>query len=1162
MKKRKWQIVFLAVLAVFVMGVGLTACSDPSAENPPRVVLDRTTAEMDVWDTLQLNASVENTDDPVQWETSDGTIASVENGLVTALAEGSATITASAGGASDSCNITVVNSYTAPVMAVSASNVSIARDESFTVIVTTTWKGEPVADTIEYEWMLADDAADDIVSATPAAHGESVTFTGLAWGETAYVVSAEYRGVELVKYVNIKVVNADLQITFADLTPVAGGYSAQVSLVEHGSDVAAVSLRNVTVTDHGETVADAADKFVYVADDPQIVSVSDETLTGLQPGETTVTGIYNDGEGTVTIHVLVYRPTIDLGKTLEFELVPGTSASQPSDFALNPQYDTADDALVGTITDVRFSDVSADVFDSLSGTVVTLDLTWFLDAGTSSLGSHELIIETDKAMYLFDAGVYTMVINSEAELMAAMAPDGVAFAIANRTQSSYYFDGYYVLGQDIVCQSPFTGLITISYLQNHRPTENGALVDWTNGSYLGFCGIFDGRGYNIDQFEMATVQGSLFGTLARDGVIRNVSFTNAKISERGALLNVGGTGKIENVFIECIALHGGTGTQNNDRTSFVFSANCWGGASVSNVFIVTVSDVAAENCYALGNSSKASFSGVYVIGMDADDLIVGATLPASAGAAYDDYNELIAAGNNFSSWQGDFWTLANGLPYPEHLLEDRTPVAVAELDLPVSVPAGDSVAFDIPVGALVMLDSGSAEAGVALICNGRGNYSLTVPEGVVSNTQITVTVADAYNPQVSHDYVLTVTVKVNEKTVTVQEQFEVDLYHNGSTLMATVPAVGSRYSEISVSSLEGLDFSFDLSDYATEIGDVSGWNVALRQGQTTVNGAVFSDGTLTVPRTALQSLFGEDVDFALVFETEDTNGYITDRITVSFQADIYTLLIQSASDLTAFMRIAYEQSADAAYWDGYFALRNDISFSSAYYGGPQAGSGSANNIVDITGVNDWANPGVNGFKGTFDGKGYNISGLRIEYYSGGSMFGTIANGGIVRNVSFTNMSLMDGSLCFSGGGAGSLIENVYLQLNSLRTRSNTNNFQAAVFHSVNCYGSGTIRNVMIQVDSFVRDDAVTTANMGSVFGKLNGTIDGVYAIGTTAAYNNNTAVDYQSVTSNSSGKKWGAFSDASEFRDYIETNGIDFSSWEGEFWALVDGIPYPVNLAS
>lgn len=74
------------------------------------VTLDKTTLPLLVGASAQLTAVVQPADaeDPtVKWETSDATVATVENGLVKAVRVGEAVVTASAGGRSATCKVTV-----------------------------------------------------------------------------------------------------------------------------------------------------------------------------------------------------------------------------------------------------------------------------------------------------------------------------------------------------------------------------------------------------------------------------------------------------------------------------------------------------------------------------------------------------------------------------------------------------------------------------------------------------------------------------------------------------------------------------------------------------------------------------------------------------------------------------------------------------------------------------------------------------------------------------------------------------------------------------------------------------------------------------------------------------------------------------------------------
>ena len=80
---------------------------------PDSVTLDPTSHTMNVGESVTLNATANGT---VTWSSSDPTVASVNNGTVTALKAGTATITATVGTASATCSITVNESGSTPVV--------------------------------------------------------------------------------------------------------------------------------------------------------------------------------------------------------------------------------------------------------------------------------------------------------------------------------------------------------------------------------------------------------------------------------------------------------------------------------------------------------------------------------------------------------------------------------------------------------------------------------------------------------------------------------------------------------------------------------------------------------------------------------------------------------------------------------------------------------------------------------------------------------------------------------------------------------------------------------------------------------------------------------------------------------------------------------------
>lgn len=113
--KKMWKA--LAVLtAIALFGSAFTACkSDDDGDDDVSVTgvsLDKTSAELEVGDTLKLTATIEPADatnQNVSWSSSNVEVATVENGTVTAKAVGTAVITVKTadGGKEATCTITV-----------------------------------------------------------------------------------------------------------------------------------------------------------------------------------------------------------------------------------------------------------------------------------------------------------------------------------------------------------------------------------------------------------------------------------------------------------------------------------------------------------------------------------------------------------------------------------------------------------------------------------------------------------------------------------------------------------------------------------------------------------------------------------------------------------------------------------------------------------------------------------------------------------------------------------------------------------------------------------------------------------------------------------------------------------------------------------------------
>ncbi|MCR4824188.1 MAG: Ig-like domain-containing protein [Bacteroidales bacterium] len=88
----------------------LASCTQEIETAVTSISLNEQTLDLDVGETATLSVTVSPeyaTDVTVTWSTSDSSVATVEDGLVTSVSEGEATITATAGGKSATCTVTV-----------------------------------------------------------------------------------------------------------------------------------------------------------------------------------------------------------------------------------------------------------------------------------------------------------------------------------------------------------------------------------------------------------------------------------------------------------------------------------------------------------------------------------------------------------------------------------------------------------------------------------------------------------------------------------------------------------------------------------------------------------------------------------------------------------------------------------------------------------------------------------------------------------------------------------------------------------------------------------------------------------------------------------------------------------------------------------------------
>lgn len=114
--------IVLLLLTVLLAVLPLAACTDSSDGSEASIQLSASEILLEVFGTVRLTARKTNTDQAIVWSSDNPQVASVDNGIVTGVSAGTATVTASAGDASASCLVTVEPASDFPVLTLSQTS--------------------------------------------------------------------------------------------------------------------------------------------------------------------------------------------------------------------------------------------------------------------------------------------------------------------------------------------------------------------------------------------------------------------------------------------------------------------------------------------------------------------------------------------------------------------------------------------------------------------------------------------------------------------------------------------------------------------------------------------------------------------------------------------------------------------------------------------------------------------------------------------------------------------------------------------------------------------------------------------------------------------------------------------------------------------------------
>ncbi len=272
--------------------------------------------------------------------------------------------------------------------------------------------------------------------------------------------------------------------------------------------------------------------------------------------------------------------------------------------------------------------------------------------------------------------IYNVTINALVVTMTITSADQYAnwITVAKACdQSATLWGGYFRLGANITA----TSMVMF----------NRGKIDGTEG----FKGVFDGCGYIIDGLNRSSWDSNAFvTTMTETGVLKNIAFTDVKITGEGNFLTSGGKGTIENVFVQYTVISVG---DNNGNSATI--ANQQDGCAMRNVFVdaskAVVSGSGAK-FRILTNNTASGFGGVFGVCPSQNytpSQALGRDINYSAIAFFANFAELKANDTTqtvLAGWNNNgFWTVNDGIPAPAKLVVTELNLGAQDINLDILV---------------------------------------------------------------------------------------------------------------------------------------------------------------------------------------------------------------------------------------------------------------------------------------------------------------------------------------------------------------------------------------------------------------------------------------------------------------------------------------------
>lgn len=516
MKKRNY---FIALFLTIFLAFGLTSCKGCDNDDGGQeitVTLSETILEIEEYEQATLVATVTGTNETVVWESTESSIATVDNGIVTALKVGSTTITASVGEKQASCSVNVVATTYVPTISLSHESTTLRTDDTLNVSAVVRFKNE--IQNVAVTWTSEKETIATV---------ENGVITAIGVGETKIFATAECMG-RTIRAEMIVCVHDDVEI---DVNATSVVLKTDATIDPEYTQFTIIPTAKVNNLPY-------QGDFEITVEDNSIVSEEAGVLSALKAGETVVYVSITTGGRTYSqaIDVVVEKSEKITRVNQAFETYSGINSDNQL-IANTLEIPLSEGTVLADTATLVDNDTERDVSINMQENTMQISGT---EIGSDIYGEVKIYMETEthKLVYLVD--IVTKYIRT--------AEDFNAITVYGNINENYDYNGLFELECDIELPCFTYTLNGVTKTETFWSVQR-SISNVKDGS-SGFQGVFDGKGYQISFRDWGwhneesyggsggVYHNGLFGNVASGAVIKNLGIS-ADIYERWTWSSVG-----------------------------------------------------------------------------------------------------------------------------------------------------------------------------------------------------------------------------------------------------------------------------------------------------------------------------------------------------------------------------------------------------------------------------------------------------------------------------------------------------------------------------------------------------------------------------------------------------------------------------------------------